>query len=101
MDHSMHMAPAPAKSGYQQEMDAAMEKMHKAMMIEPTGNPDVDFMRGMIPHHEGAIEMAKILRKYGTDPQTRELATNIIRAQQSEIAMMKKWLAKRGYTDAQ
>lgn len=92
-----HGAPKPAK-GFDAAMDAAMAKMHADMMaVKPTGNPDVDFMRGMLPHHEGAVAMAEILREYGRDPETRELATNIIRTQQSEIHLMKRWLVKRGY----
>lgn len=70
-------------------------KMHKDMSMQMTGDADVDFMKGMIPHHQGAIDMANVLLKYGKDPVTRKLAEDIIKAQESEIAMMKDWLAKR------
>ncbi len=97
--HGTHAANK-AETGYDAEMETAMAKMHEAMAaVKPTGNPDVDFMRGMLPHHEGAVDMALILRKYGRDPETRELATNIIRAQQSEIHLMKRWLVKRGFAE--
>ena len=68
--------------------------MHSAMDIEFTGNTDVDFARGMIPHHQGAIEMAKIQLESGKDPELRALAEGIIKAQDSEIAFMNAWLAK-------
>ena len=72
----------------------AMEKMHMDMgMVTPTGDADVDFVNGMIPHHQGAIDMAKILKEKGKDPMLLKMADDIIKAQESEIAVMKKWLA--------
>ena len=73
---------------------AASARMHKDMDIKYTGNTDVDFMRGMIPHHQAAIDMAKIELQYGKDAETRKLAGEIIKAQEAEIASMKAWLAK-------
>lgn len=77
-------------------LQSANETMHQAMGVEMTGDVDVDFVRGMIPHHEGAVEMAKIVLQYGNDPQIKELAEKIVAAQESEIAFMKEWLAKNG-----
>jgi uncharacterized protein (DUF305 family) len=68
--------------------------MHAAMTITYTGNADVDFARGMIPHHKGAVEMAKVVLQYGKDPQLRKLARDIIKAQDTEIAFMQRWLKK-------
>lgn len=74
----------------------ANAKMHKDMAVPLTGNADVDFVRGMIPHHQGAIDMAKIVLEHGKDPEIRKLAEDVINAQEGEIAMMKEWLAKNG-----
>jgi uncharacterized protein (DUF305 family) len=68
--------------------------MHKAMNVEPTGNADVDFAANMLPHHQGAVDMAKVELEHGTDPELRKLAQDIIDSQQKEIAFMKEWLAK-------
>jgi len=71
-------------------------KMHEAMNITFTGNADVDFVKGMIPHHQGAIDMAKTVLAFGKDPEVRKLAEEIIKAQESEIALMNEWLKRRG-----
>ena len=71
-------------------------KMHGAMDIAFTGNADVDFMKGMIPHHAGAVDMARTVLAFGKDPEIRKLAEEIIKAQESEIALMQGWLKKNG-----
>jgi uncharacterized protein (DUF305 family) len=72
-----------------------MKKMQSDMEAAPaTGNPDKDFVSMMIPHHQGAVAMARIELQYGKDPAMRRLAETIIRAQDSEIATMKTWQAK-------
>lgn len=70
------------------------QKMHQSMDITFTGNADVDFIQGMIPHHEGAIDMAKTVLAFGKDPEVKKLAGEIIKAQESEIALMQEWLKK-------
>ena len=74
----------------------AMGKMHKNMTITYSGDADADFVRGMIPHHQGAIDMAKIELKYGKDPELRKLAEGVIKAQEAEIKEMNAWLKKHG-----
>jgi uncharacterized protein (DUF305 family) len=71
-------------------------KMHTAMDIAFTGNADVDFVKGMIPHHAGAVDMARTVLAFGKDPEIRKLAEEIIKAQESEIALMQGWLKKNG-----
>lgn len=73
--------------------EKANEKMHEGMMVKFTGDVDIDFVRDMIPHHRGAIDMAKIEQAYGKDPEIRKLATAIIKAQEAEIGAMNAWLA--------
>ena len=79
-----------------QALQAANDSMHEAMAVEMTGDVDVDFMRGMIPHHQGAVDMAKIVLQYGKDPEVRKLAEQVVATQESEIAVMKEWLEKNG-----
>lgn len=75
-----------------QAFDDAMQKMMDSMHMESTGDPDRDFVMMMIPHHQGAIDMAKVELRYGDDPQILELAEKVIAAQEQEIAEMKSWL---------
>ncbi len=71
-------------------------RMHAAMMgVRQSGDPDSDFVASMLPHHQGAIDMATIELQFGKDDETRQLAEQIIAAQQKEIAAMNAWLAKR------
>ena len=70
--------------------------MHRNMDIAFSGNADVDFVRSMIPHHQGAIDMAKVALQHAKDEQIRKLATDVIREQEREIAEMQAWLKKKG-----
>lgn len=74
----------------------AMDKMMGDMMVPYTGNSDVDFAAGMIPHHQGAIDMAKVVLQFGKDPEIRKLAEDVITAQEREITFMRNWLKANG-----
>lgn len=73
----------------------AMMVMHRDMMIDYTGDADVDFVRGMIAHHQGAVDMASILFEHGSDPELNRLADAIYRSQTYEISWMQNWLAEK------
>ena len=91
MQHGAMPSTGAASPAAQAFANANM-KMHKDMTMEFTGNADVDFIRGMVPHHQGAIDMAKVVLKYGKDPATKKLAEGVIKAQEGEIATMTEWL---------
>lgn len=83
----------PTYSRFTREMDAGMSTMMKDMHTPGyTGNPDVDFLAMMIPHHQGAVEMARLVLVHGRDPATRRLAEDIIASQTVEIEGMKRRL---------
>lgn len=88
------VAATDAASDSTRAFQSVNAKMHTGMDIKFTGNADVDFVRGMIPHHQGAIDMAEVVLKHGKDPEVRKLAQAIIREQKKEIAWMNAWLKK-------
>jgi len=87
-----------ADSTFASQMMQAMDRMNSGMAAaRPTGDPDRDFAAMMIPHHQGAIDMAKVELIYGRDPALRRLAQGIIVEQQQEIELMQRSLnARRG-----
>lgn len=96
--HAGHVMAAPAGGSVSPSnaaYEAANAKMHKDMGVALTGDADHDFLAGMIPHHQGAIDMAEVVLKYGKDPKVRKLARDIIKAQKQEIAMMQAWLKEK------
>ncbi len=84
------LAPSPAT----REDSDAMARMMAGMSKPYTGDADRDFVVHMLPHHQGAIDMAEVELKYGHDPRLKQLAARIISAQQHEIAVMQTWLDK-------
>jgi uncharacterized protein (DUF305 family) len=89
--HGQTSAAAPPST---RAFEDANVKMHRDMAIAFTGNADVDFVRGMIPHHQGAIDMARVVLQFGTNEQTKKWANEIIAAQEREIAEMREWLVR-------
>ncbi len=87
--------PGTPMSANHMEMARKMEEMNKAMTGAPmTGDPDRDFVTMMMPHHQGAIDMARIYLRDGKDPAIRRMAQKIMKDQEKEIADFKAWLAK-------
>ncbi|WP_292494240.1 DUF305 domain-containing protein [Methylobacterium sp.] len=87
--------PEPADGGFDVLMARSMERMHADMAVPPSGDPDRDFAAMMIPHHQGAIDMAKAQLIHGCDPVLRRLAQGIIVEQGQEIEVMRRALADR------
>lgn len=73
----------------------ASARMHADMGADYSGDVDLDFVRGMVPHHQGAVDMARIELEHGTDPVMRDLARRVVDTQQAEIAVMRQWMASR------
>ena len=78
------------------DLMASMDKMHGATeTIAPSGNRDIDFAKLMLPHHQAAVDMARIQLQYGRDPEMRGLAEKILADQQSEIRFIQRWLKQQ------
>lgn len=92
--HSHHHGSGTAKGSATDEYRRADKKMHDAMSIVYTGDPDLDFALAMVPHHQGAVDMAEVELKYGTDPQMRQLAEWIILTQSDEIGTLQSWISR-------
>jgi uncharacterized protein (DUF305 family) len=81
------MADSPSAKAYHE----AMTKMNQDMMKGMTGDPDKDFAMMMIPHHQGAIDMAKVVIQYGKDAELKKMAQDMIPEQEKGIADLKRW----------
>jgi len=92
-------AVAAAEDNHQahQDMQKSMDAMHQGMEEGlKAKDPDLGFAKGMLAHHEGAIDMARYELQHGKDPEMRKLAEDIIQAQQKEIDQLKRWIKAHG-----
>lgn len=107
MNHETHdmdsnMTEHAATTEFGKEYMDSMDDMHEDMMEGVQANDaDVAFAKGMIAHHEGAVDMAEVQLKYGKDEDMRKLATDIIAAQEAEIKQMENWLETNPDTEEQ
>lgn len=80
-----------------QDMQKSMDAMHQGMEEGlKAKDPDLGFAKGMLAHHEGALDMARYELQHGKDPELRQLAETIIQAQQKEIDQLKRWIEAHG-----
>ena len=86
----------PSRSPATVAFDAVAVRMHQDTAVSYTGDTDVDFLRSMIPHHRGAVDMARVVIQHGKDPQVRKLAEEVVAAQGREIAEMEGHLRRLG-----
>lgn len=93
--HGTGLAVQAAEAPFLAENDAAMTTMMEAMAVAPTGDVDRDFVAMMVPHHQGAIDMAQAVLRHGKNEQLKRLAQEIIVTQQQEIAAMRLAIGDR------
>ncbi|MDT7933839.1 MAG: DUF305 domain-containing protein [Sphingomonadaceae bacterium] len=89
----------PDADAAHRELDRINARMHAAMDVKPTGNLDADFVRSMLPHHQGAIDAAELMLRQSNDPRIRTLARGIIVAQKREQMFMRAWLKEHGFAE--
>ena len=89
-------AGSASDESFEAMMRTAMTRMDEGMNVACTHDPDYDFAAMMVPHHQGAVDMAVAELRYGKDERLRRLAQGIIVEQRSEIALMRSILAERG-----
>jgi uncharacterized protein (DUF305 family) len=88
------LSASPDETSFLKENNVAMTKMMTAMEVKPSGDVDTDFVAMMVPHHQGAIDMAQAELRYGRNEQLRRMAQEIIVTQQQEIAVMRMALGQ-------
>jgi uncharacterized protein (DUF305 family) len=96
MGGGMAIQPEGDTGPSSQAFNSLITKMAREMTMPFTGDPDVDFVKRMIPHHQAAIDMARTALAFGKDPETRKMAESIIKAQEAEIGLLTEWLKMKG-----
>lgn len=96
MGSGMSMMPKGDTGPSSMALSGAMAKMHQDMGMTFTGNADIDFVKAMTIHHQGAIDMAKTAIAFGKDAEVKRFAEGIIKAQEAEMAWSNEWLKKQG-----
>jgi uncharacterized protein (DUF305 family) len=86
-----------ADDDFYSRIDEAMERMHAGMHVSPSGDVDRDFAEMMIPHHQGAVDMAVLELRFGRDQRLKRLAQEIVVTQRQEIEVMKSVLKGKRY----
>jgi uncharacterized protein (DUF305 family) len=89
------LAASSGETAFLAENHAAMMKMMKAMQVQPSGDVDADFVAMMVPHHQGAVDMAQSELRYGRNEHLRQIARDIIAAQQQQIPAMQEALVRQ------
>ncbi|MGD9714401.1 MAG: DUF305 domain-containing protein [Thermomicrobiales bacterium] len=92
MSGGMMMQPKGDTGPSSLAFNGVIGKMQQAMALTYTGNADVDFVKAMIPHEQGAIDLAKTVLAFGKDPEVKKMAEGIIKAQEAEIGLLTEWL---------
>jgi uncharacterized protein (DUF305 family) len=95
MDDSSAMTASSTGGDTREDFQTAINIMMEGIMRPATGYPDVDFVKSMIPHHEGAVTMAEIEKQSGKDQFLQNIATNLIQSQWTEVAVLKAWLSRQ------
>lgn len=93
-DMNQQRSEPKVDGGFSEALKQSMAKMMSDMDVKSTDNPDADFVTLMLPHHQSAVDMAKIELRYGKDPVLREMAQKIVISQDGEIATMRDWQSK-------
>ena len=96
MGGGMVMQPKGDSGPSSQAFSGLSAKMNAEMALPYSGNADVDFIKRMIPLHQGAVDMAKVVLAFGKDAEVKKVAEDVIKTNEAEIVTMQEWLKKQG-----